>query len=204
MRQIGRTDFRKLSISMRQVGAVESITMPWHRSFRDANLCNGNLFKSFFDIQVSAAKGARLVMQRAYDSQDDRIGPFEQGWTHAYLSADDRRNLYEFMIFAAPTTCQAILAVCEKAQDTLALPFVQRLVRRYRKKGGSNILTQAIHCYEVLTTSYRASQDQFLLRAATGNRDNELLKPAADDKIAPQELLKSSSGKETDPPHGDQ
>ncbi len=51
-------------------------TLPWHRSLRDANLCNGNLFKSFTDIQVSPAKGAGLAMQRTYNSQDDRIGPF--------------------------------------------------------------------------------------------------------------------------------
>jgi hypothetical protein len=59
-------------------------TMPWHRSLRDVNLCNGNLFKSFTDIQVAPAKGAGLAMQRTYNSQDDRIGPFGQGWTHAY------------------------------------------------------------------------------------------------------------------------
>ena len=59
-------------------------TMPWHRSLRDVNLCNGNLFKSFTDIQVAPARGAGLAMQRTYNSQDDRIGPFGQGWTHAY------------------------------------------------------------------------------------------------------------------------
>ena len=59
-------------------------TLPWHRSVRDINLCNGNLFKSFTDIQVAPAKGAGLAMQRTYNSMDDRIGPFGQGWTHAY------------------------------------------------------------------------------------------------------------------------
>ena len=59
-------------------------TLPWHRSFRDVNVCNGNLFKSFTDIQVSPAKGAGLALQRTYNSQEDRIGPFGQGWTHAY------------------------------------------------------------------------------------------------------------------------
>jgi hypothetical protein len=43
-------------------------TMPWHRSLRDANLCNGNLSKSFTDIQVPAVKGAGLAMQRTYNS----------------------------------------------------------------------------------------------------------------------------------------
>jgi hypothetical protein len=33
---------------------------------------------------VAPAKGAGLAMQRTYNSQDDRIGPFGQGWTHAY------------------------------------------------------------------------------------------------------------------------
>ena len=67
-------------------------TMPWHRSIRDANLCNGNLFKSFTDIQVSPAKGAGLAMQRTYNSQDDRIGPFGQGWTHAYDIRTEEEN----------------------------------------------------------------------------------------------------------------
>src|SRR5262245_34982747 len=58
--------------------------LPWQRSFRDVNLANGNLFKSFSDIQVSPAKGAGLAWQRTYNSQDDRIGPFGIGWTHAY------------------------------------------------------------------------------------------------------------------------
>ena len=59
-------------------------TMPWHRSFHDVNMCTGNLFKSFTDIQVSPAKGAGLALQRTYNSNDDRPGPFGIGWTHAY------------------------------------------------------------------------------------------------------------------------
>ena len=59
-------------------------TMPWQKSFRDVNLCNGNLFKSFTDIQVAPARGAGLVLQRTYNSNDYRIGPFGRGWTHAY------------------------------------------------------------------------------------------------------------------------
>ncbi len=58
--------------------------LPWQRSFRDANLCNGNLFKSFTDVQVAPAKGAGLVLQRTYNSNDERMGPFGVGWTHAY------------------------------------------------------------------------------------------------------------------------
>src|SRR5579862_3858766 len=58
--------------------------MPWQRSLRDVNLCNGDLFKSFTDIQVQPARGAGLAMQRTYNSQDSRIGPFGIGWTHAY------------------------------------------------------------------------------------------------------------------------
>ena len=59
-------------------------TMPWQRSFHDVNLCTGNLFKSFTDIQVAPAKGAGLVLQRTYNSNDDRVGAFGIGWTHAY------------------------------------------------------------------------------------------------------------------------
>ena len=59
-------------------------TLPWHRSLRDVNLCNGNLFKSFTDIQVAPGRGAGLALQRTYNSQDDRPGPFGVGWTHAY------------------------------------------------------------------------------------------------------------------------
>ncbi len=58
--------------------------MPWHRSLRDVNLCNGNLFKSFTDVQVAPGRGAGLVLQRTYNSNDDRAGAFGIGWTHAY------------------------------------------------------------------------------------------------------------------------
>src|SRR5262245_39268857 len=37
--------------------------LPWQRSFRDVNFCNGNLFKSFTDIQVPPARGAGLAFQ---------------------------------------------------------------------------------------------------------------------------------------------
>jgi len=58
--------------------------LPWQKSFRDVNMCNGNLFKSFTDIQVSTARGSGLSMQRTYNSNDERVGPFGVGWTHAY------------------------------------------------------------------------------------------------------------------------
>lgn len=58
--------------------------LPWQRSLRDANLCSGNLFKSFTDVQVASARGAGLLLQRTYNSNDDRIGPFGLGWTHVY------------------------------------------------------------------------------------------------------------------------
>ena len=58
--------------------------MPWQRSFRDVNLCDGNLFKSFTDVQVAPARGAGLVLQRTYNSNEARVGPFGIGWTHAY------------------------------------------------------------------------------------------------------------------------
>ncbi len=64
--------------------AYLSGTMPWHRTFRDVNLCTGNLMKSFTDIQVAPARGAGLVLQRTYNSNDDREGPFGHGWSHAY------------------------------------------------------------------------------------------------------------------------
>jgi RHS repeat-associated protein len=59
-------------------------SLPWQRSFHDVNLCNGNLFKSYTDIQVSVAQGTGLVIQRTYNSNDATIGPFGTGWTHAY------------------------------------------------------------------------------------------------------------------------
>ncbi len=59
-------------------------TLPWQRSFHGVNMCNGNLFKSFTDIQVAPARGAGLVLQRTYNSNDARVGPFGIGWTHAY------------------------------------------------------------------------------------------------------------------------
>ena len=59
-------------------------TLPWQRSLRDVNLCNGNLFKSFTDVQVAPARGAGLALQRTYNSSDDREGAFGTGWTHAY------------------------------------------------------------------------------------------------------------------------
>ena len=59
-------------------------TMPWHRSFHDVNLNTGNLFKSFTDVQVAPGKGAGLALQRTYNSNDEREGPFGIGWTHAY------------------------------------------------------------------------------------------------------------------------
>lgn len=69
-------------------------TMPWHRSFRDVNLCTGNLMKSFTDIQVAPGRGAGLVLQRTYNSNDDRVGPFGHGWTHAYeIRMDDCINV---------------------------------------------------------------------------------------------------------------
>jgi RHS repeat-associated protein len=58
--------------------------MPWHKSLRDVNLSTGNLFKSFTDVQVAPGKGAGLVLQRTYNSQDEREGAFGIGWTHAY------------------------------------------------------------------------------------------------------------------------
>src|SRR5205085_9426038 len=57
---------------------------PWQRSFRDVNLNTGNLFKSFTDIQVQGARGAGLAFQRTYNTDDDRVGAFGVGWTHAY------------------------------------------------------------------------------------------------------------------------
>ncbi len=54
------------------------------RILRNVNLCNGNLFKSFTDVQVSPGRGAGLALQRTYNSQDDRPGAFGVGWTHAY------------------------------------------------------------------------------------------------------------------------
>ena len=49
-------------------------TLPWQKSIRDVNTQTGNLFKSFTDIQVSLARGAGLVLQRTYNSNNARIG----------------------------------------------------------------------------------------------------------------------------------
>lgn len=57
---------------------------PWQKSLRDVNLANGNLFKSYTDIKVAAARGAGLVLQRSYNSNDVREGPFGVGWTDSY------------------------------------------------------------------------------------------------------------------------
>ena len=59
-------------------------TLPWQKSLRDVNLSNGNLFKSFTDVQVAPGRGAGLVLQRTYNSNEGRVGPFGVGWTHAY------------------------------------------------------------------------------------------------------------------------
>ena len=59
-------------------------SLPWHRNLHDVDLCTGNLFKSFTDVQVSSARGPGLALQRTYNSNDDRVGPFGVGWTHAY------------------------------------------------------------------------------------------------------------------------
>jgi hypothetical protein len=75
--------------------------LPWHRQIRDANVCTGNLFKSFTDIQVAPARGAGLALQRTYNSDDARIGPFGVGWTHAY----DIRNQDES---SAPVTDETL------------------------------------------------------------------------------------------------
>src|SRR5947207_2662716 len=58
--------------------------LPWQRSFHNINLCNGNLFLSNTDVQVSPARGAGLAWQRTYNSNDARVGPFGIGWSHAY------------------------------------------------------------------------------------------------------------------------
>src|SRR5207248_4562271 len=68
-------------------------TLPWQRDLRGANLCSGNLFKSFTDIQVPPARGAGLAFQRSYNSMDDRIGPFGVGWTDSYdIHVDEAPN----------------------------------------------------------------------------------------------------------------
>ena len=58
--------------------------LPWQRSFRDVNMCTGNLSKNFTDIQIKAGRGQGLALSRSYNSNDDREGPFGIGWTHVY------------------------------------------------------------------------------------------------------------------------
>jgi hypothetical protein len=110
------------------------------------------------------------------------------------MSVADRQGLYEFMVSAEPTTCQAILAVCEQTRDTVALPSVDRLVRRYRNKGDKDILAQAIRCRETLETQRAVHQDDGLLRATTRCADNDLLRPRVDNESAPEELLRADPG----------
>jgi len=116
------------------------------------------------------------------------------------MSREDRRGLYEHMVSAELTTCQAILSACEQAHDTLALPSVQKLVRRLRSRGGSDILAQAIRCLESLETHRIEPQSQYLLRAAAQCTVNDLLRPAAESAAAPEELLRASSGNASAPP----
>jgi RHS repeat-associated protein len=59
-------------------------SLPWQRSYHDVNTTNGNLFKSYTDMQVAQAQGPGLALQRTYNSNDATIGPFGTGWTHAY------------------------------------------------------------------------------------------------------------------------
>jgi len=59
-------------------------TAPWQKTFRDVSTSTGNLFKSFTDFQVGTDRGAGLSLQRTYNSNDARVGPFGIGWTHAY------------------------------------------------------------------------------------------------------------------------
>jgi hypothetical protein len=115
------------------------------------------------------------------------------------MSPGDRRGLYEYMVCAEPTICQAILSACEQAQDTLALPFVRRLVKRLRSRGGSDVLAQATRCLESLETHRIEPQSQYLLRATAQRTVNELLRPAAESEVAPEELLRASSGNDPTP-----
>lgn len=84
VRALTTTEMKGIRGSGQYRNAYFNGVMPWQRSFHDVNTSNGNLFKSFTDIQVAPARGAGLVLQRTYNSNDDRVGPFGVGWTHAY------------------------------------------------------------------------------------------------------------------------
>ena len=56
MRVLSTTEMKTLHGSGPYRNAYFAGTLPWHRSLRDANLCNGNLFKSFTDIQVAPGR----------------------------------------------------------------------------------------------------------------------------------------------------
>ena len=84
VRALTTTEMKGIRGSGPHRNAGYSGVMPWQKSFHDVNTSNGNLFKSFTDIQVAPARGAGLVLQRTYNSNDDRVGPFGVGWTHAY------------------------------------------------------------------------------------------------------------------------
>lgn len=108
------------------------------------------------------------------------------------MCISDRLGLYEFMIYASPITCVGILSVCEQAQDPLALPFVRRLIRRYRSKNVPEVLAQAIHCLAYLEAHSLQTQSQTLLRASTPCTKEELLRSASHKEPASEELLRTT------------
>lgn len=110
------------------------------------------------------------------------------------MSVEDRRNIYEFMIYSKPTTCQTILSLCEQAQDILALPFLRRLIRRYRDGRDADVLAQAFHCLEILNPKEMANPNHLLLRASTQPTGAELLRPIVDHASASEELLRAITG----------
>jgi len=110
------------------------------------------------------------------------------------MSVEDRRALYEFMVYAKPTTCRAILSICEQAQDILALPFVRRLIRRYRSGRDAEVLAQALQCLESLYPEKSANQKLSLLRASMQPTGTELLRPIVDNAHASEELLRAGVG----------
>lgn len=141
-------------------------TMPWHRSFRDVNLCTGNLFKSFTDIQIAPARGAGLVLQRTYNSNDPHIGPFGRGWAHAY----DIRMEDADSIAANPPK----LPNPDPTGDDIQIDRMNAVVRsdffggkHVYSRDADGLYTPPPYCHDVLESDYDCSTGPLTVTADT-------------------------------------
>ena len=117
------------------------------------------------------------------------------------MSVLDRNALYEFAVGSTPETCRAVLRLCEQAGDIVAIPYVRRIVRRYRNKKGEDISALAYHCLEILMAQSAQNQNATLLRPSESCQGTELLRSGHHTEETPAELLRSSQASKPDPPH---